>query len=97
MNEEKQIAKALLEAKKLHEASYEDLFPLSTECGEYKRGMEECVQEAFEKEGLSTNLWSLLNLAMHWWNDVELWCEDILADREIPKGPYDEILKDKGE
>ncbi len=94
MNTEKQIAKALMEAKKLHEESY---VCVDEPFGEYTRCMEDCLQEAFRKEDLSENLWALLNLAVHWWNDVELWCEDILTGKGIPKGPFDEILKDEKE
>lgn len=94
MNDEKQIAKALLEAKKLHEASYTCA---DKPLGEYKRQIETCLIEACKKNGVSTNMWALLNLAIHWWNDAELWCEDILAERtvgwdmEIPKPEAKEI------
>lgn len=74
MNEEKKIAQAILDAQKMREESY---------YGEYKRDMEECLIEACKKQGLSLNLWALLNLAMHWWNDIQLWAEDVLAGRNV--------------
>ena len=85
MNKEKQIAKALLEAKKLYEASYVKTSEenIDTPYGEYAKNMEECLQEACVENEVSENMWALLNLAMHWWNDVELWCEDILAGRNV--------------
>lgn len=80
MNDEKQIAQTILDAQKMREESYT--------CrdgpqGEYKKDIELCLIEAGKKNKLSSNLWSLLNLAMHWWNDIQSWAEDILAGKDI--------------
>lgn len=31
-------------------------------------------------------MWSLLCLANHWVNDIQLWAEDVLADRVVGAG-----------
>jgi hypothetical protein len=77
MNEEKKIAQAILDAQKMREKSYNE------ETGKYKRTQEECLIAACTCRELSPNLWCLLSLAMHWWGDVQLWAEDILAGRNI--------------
>jgi hypothetical protein len=77
MNTEKEIAQAILLAQNLREASY------SSVDGEYLRDMEECLMEACKKNNVSENMWVLLNLAMHWYNDIQLWAEDILNDRKV--------------
>ncbi len=87
MNSEKEIAKAVVEAQKLREASY------IAGTGRYKLDMEECLMKTCKKNNCSTNLWFLLNLAIHWWNDIQLWAEDILSDKDIPRPPYKHSLK----
>lgn len=77
MNDEKQIAQAILDAQKMREKNY------SKETGTYKRDMESCLIIICKQNKLSPNLWALLNLAMHWYNDIQLWAQDILAGREI--------------
>lgn len=87
MNEEKKIAQAILDAQKIYEGSYVD--GKGDDClqrfayGEYKRDMESCLIESCKKHELSLNLWALLNLSMHWYNDIQLWAEDVLAGRNI--------------
>ena len=89
MNDEKKIAQAILDAQKMREESYEvkpgmeNMGALTESIGEYKLEIEECLIKTCEEQGLSENLWALLNLAMHWWNDIQLWAEDILADRNV--------------
>lgn len=83
MNEEKKIAQAILDAQKMREESYEQSLVDNSGIGHYKRDMEECLIESCKKHGLSLNLWALLNLAMHWCNDIQLWAEDILAGRNV--------------
>ena len=83
MNEEKKIAQAILDAQKMREESHirKENFLDS----HYTRDIESCLIEACKKNGLSPNLWALLNLAMHRWNDIQLWAEDILAGRDVGK------------
>lgn len=79
MNEEKKIAHVILEAQKMREEGYVEASRT------YKKTIETCLMESCEKHGLSSNLWYLLSLAMHWWNDIQLWAEDILAGKDIPR------------
>lgn len=94
MNEEKAIAKTLIEAQKMREESY------IKGTGRYALEIEHCLIECSKQNKLSPNLWSLLTLAMSWWNDVQLWCEDVLADRIIDITPdaddeYKEEIKEE--
>lgn len=81
MNTEAEIALTLNEAWEMREASYvkEEGFY----SGEYSRSIEDCLIEAGKKNGLSDNMWALLNLAMHWVNDCQSWSEDVLAGKDI--------------
>ena len=82
MNTEQEIALTLDEAWEMKEASYvKGINP--HEIGEYKRSIEDCLIEAGKKNGLSDNMWALLNLAMHWPNDCQCWSEDVLAGKNI--------------
>lgn len=95
MNEEKQIAQAIMDAQKMHEESHNGR--------DYTRDITDCLLETCKKHGLSDNLWALLDLAMHWWNDIQCWADDIMADKNIldecrlPPQPDDIIeLTEKG-
>lgn len=82
MNEEKKIAAAIMDAQKMHEESY---------CKDSERctmSRENCLIETCKEQGLSLNMWALLSLAMHWWNDIQQWAEDVLADKNI----IDEVI-----
>lgn len=81
MNNEKRIAQAILDAQKMREESY--AIGNGERIGHYKLDIKTCLQETCEAQKLSPNLWCLLNLAMYWWNDVQVWAEDILADKTI--------------
>lgn len=91
MNEEKKIAGAILDAQKMREASYQpdwidgqiEGVKINTGFGEYKLTIEECLIATCKQRGLSPNLWALLNLGMHWWNDIQLWAEDVFAGKNI--------------
>ena len=92
MNDEKQIAKAILDAQKLRKESYvpaekpHTVVPFVGSLsipGEYKLDIEFCLIKACKQNQLSPNLWCLLDLAMYWHNDIQLWAEDILAGRNI--------------
>lgn len=84
MNEEKKIAGAILDAQKMREKSYlPAIDSQGNDFGEYQKSIEECLVKTCEQRGLSPNLWALLNLAMHWWNDIQLWAEDIFAGRNV--------------
>lgn len=84
MNTERQIAQAMMDAKKLQEESY------SHKARDYTRDVESCLIETCKQNGVTSNFWALLALAMHWWNDVQLWAEDILAEREVGAGDAEE-------
>ena len=81
MNEEKKIAGAILDAQKMREESH--VASVDEPYGHYQLEIEECLIATCKQRGLSPNLWALLNLAMHWWNDIQLWAEDILARRNV--------------
>ena len=81
-NYEKRIAGAILDAQKMREESY-DTTGSATDPGFYKLELEECLIHTCKQRGLSPNLWALLNLGMHWWNDIQLWAEDVLAGKNI--------------
>lgn len=83
INYEKQIAQTILDAHKLHEESYYVCFDDDSGTGDYKLDWEECFIEASKKNNLSDNIWSLLCLANHWSNDIQLWAEDVLANKNI--------------
>jgi len=92
MSEEKKIAQAILDAQKMHEDSYVvDKFwgDGSGEISHHELEIEECLIATCKKHGLSPNLWYLLSLAMHFWNDVQIWANDVLAGKNIS----DEIEK----
>lgn len=79
---QKQIATAIMAAIKEHEASYDSNTWL------YTKDLDECFITACKD--LPTELWYVLSLANHWSNDLQGWCEDILADKKTyePK-PWD--------
>ena len=83
MNSEREIAQAIIDAQKMREESYkaED----GTTEGVYTKDLEHCLMETCKKNNCSSNLWYMLGLAMHWWNDIQGWGEDILANKDIPK------------
>lgn len=90
MNEEKKIAQTIMDAMKAHEASYIRGTARYDGGGRYKIDMEQCLIDAGQKNGLSKNLWALLNLAMHWINDIQLWAEDILAGSDIKEDGHED-------
>jgi len=81
MNTEKQIAQAIVDAQKMYEESY--LYGNGERIGYYTKEMEDCLIATCKKNKLSSNLWALLNLAMHWDNNIQLWAEDVLTDKNI--------------
>lgn len=99
MNDEKKIAQAILDAQEMREESYVteggEAVSLSGVMGEYKLTIEECLIATCKKHGLSENLWYLLSLAMHWWNDIQLWAEDVLASKNISEECQKENAKMK--
>ena len=109
MNEEKKIAQAILDAQKMREESYvESPNKLSIEAadigiiiptGDYTKDIEECLIATCKEQGLSSNLWALLDLTIHQqsWNDIQLWAEDVLAGKNILEGCEKENAKIKTE
>lgn len=77
MNTEKNIANTLMDAMKMHEESYQGMTQ------EYNLSMEHCLIEAGKKHNLTMNMWALLNLAMHWSNDIQCWADDVMAEKNI--------------
>ena len=75
MNEEKQIAQAIMDAQKMQEESFDG--------EEYTKDITDCLLETCKKYELTDNLWALLNLAMHWMNDIQCWADDIMAGKNI--------------
>lgn len=74
INQEKQIAQAILDAQKIHKESYKPgkmLYGLPVEIGKYSKSKEECFIAACKNNDLSPNLWYLLELANHWHNDIQ--------------------------
>lgn len=76
-NTEKAIAEAIMDALKMHEESGDG------ETGQYSKTMEECLLRTCAIHSLTGNMWALLNLAMHWVNDIQCWCDDIMAGRDV--------------
>lgn len=79
----KKIAAAIELAQKLHEESYVKQYDSGGEwiAGEYTIEWECCWQRACETQDLPDDLWYILSLANHWYNDIQLWAEEILAGR----------------
>ena len=75
MNEERQIAQAIMDAQKMQQESFDG--------EEYTKDITACLLETCTKHGLSPNMWALLNLAMHWWNDIQCWANDVMAGKNI--------------
>lgn len=90
MNEERQIAQAILDAQKTHEDCYVRIDELT---GGYKYTIEDCLIEACKINNLSENLWALLGLIIHWWDDAQLWAEDILAGRKVGDVTMEDLEK----
>lgn len=80
---EKQIAQAIVDAQKMHEESYVPNQVHGMECGEHSKEWSECFIEACKKNGLDTSMWYLLDLANHWFNDIDEWAKAILAGKDI--------------
>ena len=96
MNTEQEIALTLDEAFEMREASY--VKGETVDFGEYSRSMEDCLIEAGKKNGLSNNMWALLNLAAHWGNDdCQSWSEDVLAEKNILEKCEKEALEQEQE
>lgn len=97
MNNEKKIAKAILDAQKMREESYvPDINKddgKDIDFGEYTKDLETCLIATCKQQSLSLNLWCLLNLAMHWHYDIKLWAEDVLAGKNI----LDECIKENAQ
>lgn len=74
-NTEKKIAQAIMDAQKMQQESFDG--------EEYKKDISDCLLETCKKHGLSDNMWALLNLAMHWWNDIQCWADDVMAGKNI--------------
>ncbi len=84
-NTEEAIALTLDKAFEMRAASYvkDSECDIDTPYGDYTRSMEDCLIEAGKKNGLTDNMWALLNLAVHWCNDCAEWSKDVLAGKNI--------------
>lgn len=72
MNEEKKIAQAIIKAHKIHENSYDEV------SSEYVSPFGFCFRLACENHRLSPNLYEVLVLANHWYNDLADWAKFVL-------------------
>jgi len=72
MNEEKKIARAIQDAHRHHNESYDE------NLGDCRLEVEECFRTACENNGLSPGIWKLLAFANHWHNDIQDWANDVL-------------------
>ena len=77
MNEEKKIAQAIMDAQKMHQETYDE------DKGEHTFDIMQCLAITCTKHGLSTNMPVLLDLTMHWWNDIQVWADDVTAGKNI--------------
>lgn len=85
MNDERKIARAIIDAQAMHESSYKQ--EAEGGLGEYELGIEECLRRTCRKNGLTPNMYRLLNLAMYLWNDIQIWAEEILKLKPTSKKP----------
>lgn len=82
----KKIADAIIIAQKLHEDSW-DFDAKNQNFAEYKRSREDCFIEACDIIGLEKDIWYVLSLANHWYNDLQAWAE------QVSQGlPFDDLL-----
>ena len=85
------IAETIMLAQKLHEESYE--IPAGQDDGDFEglgfgghtRSQEDCWIEACKTKELPDDLWYVLHLANHWYNDLQGWAECILAGGTFTK------------
>jgi hypothetical protein len=75
---EKQIAQTILDAIKIHEASWDN-----SGHGKYIKDEYDSFKEAAEKNKIPENLWYVLTLANHWTNDLQNWAEHILKGKNM--------------
>lgn len=85
---EKQIAQTILDAQKIHGEGY--ISHNENLCGGYyAEDWETCFIIAARENKLSPNMWYLLHLANHWYNDIQQWAKDTLAGKNV----YDQLIK----
>ena len=78
------IAETIVLAHKLHEESWSE--PENTDAfGEHTRSREDCWIEACKTKELPDDLWYVLHLANHWYNDLQVCAECILAGGTFTK------------
>jgi len=75
MDIELKIARAIKTAHQLYENSWND------DKEEYMLNWEKCWQDACKKCKLSNQIWYVLYLANHWYNDLALWATEVDAGR----------------
>ena len=75
------IAETIMLAQKLHEESYVEPTDGNGDFGEYTRTQEDCWIEACKTKELPDDLWYVLHLANHWYNDLQAWAECILSGK----------------
>lgn len=95
MNEEKKIAQAILDAQKMRKESY--FVSAGSDFGEYRPDIAECLIKTCKEQGPTQNMWCLLDLAMHWWNNIQLWAETTLMGEEISDDIQSDSAKEYAE
>lgn len=87
--EEKQIAEAIQSAQKLHEESY------NKEQEMYELDWESCFITACKEQKLPESIWYVLCLANHWYNDIQLWADTIVAGKDMNVGMSPVLMSDE--
>ncbi len=87
----KKIAAAIELAHKSHEESYIKQFDSANEWvgGDYSISWELCWQRACSAHGLPDNLWYILDLANHCFNDIQGWADQVLSGKPMDSNEVD--------
>lgn len=99
-NLNKKIAAAIQLAHKSHEESYIKQYDSANEWigGDYSISWELCWQQACSAHDLPGDLGYFLDLANHWFNDIQWWADQVLSGE--PQGfstaevPHEEFTAD---
>ncbi len=79
----KKIAAAIQLAHKSHEESYIKQYDSANEWigGDYSISWVLCWQQACSAHDLPDGLWRILDLANHWFNDIQEWADQVLSGK----------------
>ena len=75
----------ILDAAKIHEESWKEGIKPGEGFtpGEYTIDLDDSVKTAVKNHGLDEELWYLISLAFHWWNDLIAWAEQVAAGKPV--------------